>query len=133
MLPRPVSGCDVAASEETLEWARIAAQAAAELKATTIAAIDVSERLVLTEVFLVVSGSSDRQVRSLVDAMDEALLKAGVRRKRREGFDEAHWVLVDYGDLVVHVQQDEDREFYTLERLWADCPSIGLSVEAPRA
>lgn len=123
----------MAASEETLEWARIAAQAAAELKATTIAAIDVSERLVLTEVFLVVSGSSDRQVRSLVDAMDEALLKAGVRRKRREGFDEAHWVLVDYGDLVVHVQQDEDREFYTLERLWADCPSIGLSVEAPRA
>lgn len=123
----------MAASEETLEWARIAAQAAAELKATTIAAIDVSERLVLTEVFLVVSGSSDRQVRSLVDAMDEALLKAGVRRKRREGFDEGHWVLVDYGDLVVHVQQDEDREFYALERLWADCPSIGLSVEAPRA
>lgn len=133
MLPRPVSGCDVAASEETLEWARIAAQAAAELKATTIAAIDVSERLVLTEVFLVVSGSSDRQVRSLVDAIDEALLKAGVRRKRREGFDEGHWVLVDYGDLVVHVQQDEDRDFYALERLWADCPSIGLSVEAPRA
>ena len=133
MLPRPVSGCDVAASEETLEWARIAAQAAAELKATTIAAIDVSERLVLTEVFLVVSGSSDRQVRSLVDAMDEALLKAGVRRKRREGFDEGHWVLVDYGDLVVHVQQDEDRDFYALERLWADCPSIGVSVEAPRA
>lgn len=123
----------MAASEETLEWARIAAQAAAALKATTIAAIDVSERLVLTEVFLVVSGSSDRQVRSLVDAMDEALLKAGVRRKQREGFDEGHWVLVDYGDLVVHVQQDEDREFYALERLWADCPSIGLSVEAPRA
>ena len=123
----------MAASEETLEWARIAAQAAAELKATTIAAIDVSERLVLTEVFLVVSGSSDRQVRSLVDAMDEALLKAGVRRKRREGFDEGHWVLVDYGDLVVHVQQDEDRDFYALERLWADCPSIALSVEAPQA
>ena len=123
----------MAASEESLEWARTAARAAAELKPTTIAAIDVSERLVLTEVFLVVSGSSDRQVRSLVDAVDEALLKAGVRRKRREGFDEGHWVLVDYGDLVVHVQQDEDREFYALERLWADCPSIGLSVEAPRA
>jgi len=123
----------VAASEESLEWARIAARAAAELKATTVAAIDVSERLVLTEVFLVVSGSTDRQVRSLVDAVDEALLKAGVRRKRREGFDEGHWVLVDYGDLVVHVQQDEDREFYALERLWADCPSIALSVEAPQA
>ncbi len=132
-MPRPVSGCDVAASEESLEWARIAARAAAELKATTVAAIDVSERLVLTEVFLVVSGSTDRQVRSLVDAVDEALFKAGVRRKRREGFDEGHWVLVDYGDLVVHVQQDEDREFYALERLWADCPSIALSVEAPQA
>ena len=123
----------MAASEESLEWARIAARAAAELKATTVAAIDVSERLVLTEVFLVVSGSTDRQVRSLVDAVDEALLKAGVRRKRREGFDEGHWVLVDYGDLVVHVQQDEDREFYALERLWADCPSSALSVEAPQA
>lgn len=123
----------MAASEESLEWARIAARAAAELKATTVAAIDVSERLVLTEVFLVVSGSTDRQVRSLVDAVDEALFKAGVRRKRREGFDEGHWVLVDYGDLVVHVQQDEDREFYALERLWADCPSIALSVEAPQA
>ena len=123
----------MAASEESLEWARTAARAAAELKPTTIAAIDVSERLVLTEVFLVVSGSSDRQVRSLVDAIDEALLKAGVRRKRREGFDEGHWVLVDYGDLVVHVQQDEDREFYALERLWADCPSVALSVEAPQA
>ncbi len=123
----------MAASEESLEWARIAARAAAELKATTVAAIDVSERLVLTEVFLVVSGSTDRQVRSLVDAVDEALLKAGVRRKRREGFDEGHWVLVDYGDLVVHVQQDEDREFYALERLWADCPSIALPVEAPQA
>lgn len=123
----------MAASEESLEWARIAARAAAELKATTVAAIDVSERLVLTEVFLVVSGSTDRQVRSLVDAVDEALLKAGVRRKRREGFDEGHWVLVDYGDLVVHVQQDEDREFYALERLWADCPSVALSVEAPQA
>ena len=132
-MPRPVSGCDVAASEESLEWARIAARAAAELKATTVAAIDVSERLVLTEVFLVVSGSTDRQVRSLVDAVDEALFKAGVRRKRREGFDEGHWVLVDYGDLVVHVQQDEDREFYALERLWADCPSIALPVEAPQA
>lgn len=132
-MPRPVSGCDVAASEESLEWARIAARAAAELKATTVAAIDVSERLVLTEVFLVVSGSTDRQVRSLVDAVDEALFKAGVRRKRREGFDEGHWVLVDYGDLVVHVQQDEDREFYALERLWAECPSIALSVEAPQA
>lgn len=132
-MPRPVSGCDVAASEESLEWARIAARAAAELKATTVAAIDVSERLVLTEVFLVISGSTDRQVRSIVDAVDEALLKAGVRRKRREGFDEGHWVLVDYGDLVVHVQQDEDREFYALERLWADCPSIALPVEAPQA
>lgn len=123
----------MAASEESLEWARIAARAAAELKATTVAAIDVSERLVLTEVFLVISGSTDRQVRSIVDAVDEALLKAGVRRKRREGFDEGHWVLVDYGDLVVHVQQDEDREFYALERLWADCPSIALPVEAPQA
>lgn len=72
-------------------------------------------------------------MRSFVSAVNEALLEAGVYRKRCEGFGEDHWVPVDYGDLVVHVQQDEDRDFYALEHLWVDCPSIGLSVEAPRA
>lgn len=121
----------MSATPDAIELARIAAHAAAERKAEQIIAIDVSERLALTDVFLIVSGANDRQVRSIVDAVDEAMFKAGAKRKMREGFDEARWVLVDYGDVVVHVQQTEDREFYSLERLWRDCPLIGLPTDAP--
>ena len=120
----------MSATPDAIELARIAAHAAAERKAEQIIAIDVSERLALTDVFLIVSGANDRQVRSIVDAVDEAMLKAGAKRKMREGFDEARWVLIDYGDIVVHVQQTEDREFYSLERLWRDCPLIGLPTDA---
>ncbi|MCF2707091.1 ribosome silencing factor [Arcanobacterium haemolyticum] len=118
------------ATDLAIDHARIAAQAAADFKATSVTAIDVSERLMITDVFLVISGSSDRQVRALVDAVEEALHKAGVRRVRREGMDASpHWVLIDFDDIMVHVQQDEDREFYALEKLWADCPTIDLGIE----
>ena len=123
----------MSATPDAIELARIAAHAAAERKAEQIIAIDVSERLALTDVFLIVSGANDRQVRSIVDAVDEAMFKAGAKRKMREGFDEARWVLVDYGDVVVHVQQTEDREFYSLERLWRDCPLIDLPTDADAA
>ena len=117
----------VAATQEAIDITITAARAAAEIKATSIAAIDVSERLVLTDTFLVVSGSTERQVRAIVDAVEEAVEKAGHPRLRREGLDgEAHWVLLDFGELMVHVQQEEDREFYALEKLWADCPIIEL-------
>lgn len=115
------------ATQESINLTIVAARAAAEIKATSIVAIDVSERLVLTDVFLVVSGSTDRQVRSIVDAVERAMHEAGSKRLRREGLDgEAHWVLLDFGDIMVHVQQDEDREFYALEKLWGDCPLIEL-------
>ena len=120
----------MSATPDAIELARTAARAAAERKAEQIIAIDVSERLALTDVFLIVSGANDRQVRSIVDAVDEAMFKAGAKRKMREGFDEARWVLIDYGDIVVHVQQTEDREFYSLERLWRDCPLIDLPTDA---
>lgn len=123
----------MSATPDAIELARTAARAAAERKAEQIIAIDVSERLALTDVFLIVSGANDRQVRSIVDAVDEAMLKAGAKRKMREGFDEARWVLIDYGDIVVHVQQTEDREFYSLERLWRDCPLIDLPTGADAA
>lgn len=123
----------MSATPDAIELARIAAHAAAERKAEQIIAIDVSERLALTDVFLIVSGANDRQVRSIVDAVDEAMFKAGAKRKMREGFDEARWVLIDYGDIVVHVQQTEDREFYSLERLWHDCPLIDLPTGADAA
>lgn len=123
----------MSATPDAIELARTAARAAAERKAEQIIAMDVSERLALTDVFLIVSGANDRQVRSIVDAVDEAMFKAGAKRKMREGFDEARWVLIDYGDIVVHVQQTEDREFYSLERLWRDCPLIDLPTGADAA
>lgn len=123
----------MSATPDAIELARTAARAAAERKAEQIIAIDVSERLALTDVFLIVSGANDRQVRSIVDAVDEAMFKVGAKRKMREGFDEARWVLIDYGDIVVHVQQTEDREFYSLERLWRDCPLIDLPTDADAA
>lgn len=117
------------ATDHAVALTRVAARAAAEKKADRIIAIDVSERLALTDVFLILSGDNDRQVRALVDAIDEAMLRAGARRRLREGLEESHWVLVDYSDIIVHVQQTEDREYYSLERLWKDCPLIDLSDE----
>ena len=105
-------------------------RAAAQKKADNIIAIDVSERLALTDVFLILSGDNDRQVRALVDAIAEAMLKAGARRRQCEGLEEASWVLIDYSDIVVHVQQAEAREYYALERLWKDCPRIDLPEDA---
>ena len=119
----------MAATERAVELAIAAARAAAEKKAEEIIAIDVSERLALTDVFLVLSGSNDRQVRAIVDAVEEAMARAGAKRRMREGFEEAHWVLLDYDEIMIHVQQDEDREYYALERLWKDCPVIPLPAE----
>ena len=117
------------ATDKARELAIAAARAAADKKAQDIIAIDVSERLALTGVFLVLSGTSDRHVRAIVDGVEEALLKGGAQRRFREGLEEAHWVLLDYNDVVVHVQQVEDREFYALERLWKDCPVVELPAD----
>ncbi|WP_194785070.1 ribosome silencing factor [Actinomyces haliotis] len=120
------------ATPRAIDLTHAAARAAAERKAEEIIAIDVADRLALSDVFLVVSGRSDRQVRAIVDSIDEAMIKAGAKRRTREGYDEGHWVLVDYGDVVVHVQQADDREFYALERLWADCPAVELPDDLER-
>ncbi|MGC0142243.1 ribosome silencing factor [Pseudactinotalea sp. Z1732] len=114
------------ADERAIELTEVAALAAANLKAEEIIALDVSERLVLTDVFVVASGSSERQVRSIVDAVEEALADHGAKPVRREGVAEARWVLLDFGDIVVHIQHAEDRVYYALERLWKDCPVIEL-------
>jgi ribosome-associated protein len=119
----------VAADDRSRHLAVVAARAAADKKAEEIIALDVSERLVLTDVFLVVSGSNERQVKAIVDAVDEALHKEGAKAVRKEGVSEARWVLMDYGDIVVHVQHEEDREYYALERLWKDCPVVELPVD----
>ena len=114
----------MSADVKSIELAIAAGQAAKSKKATEVIALDVSERLVLTDMFVLATGNSDRQVRAIVDAVDEAMTKAGLKLLRREGLEQAHWVLLDYGLLVVHVQQEDDRQFYALERLWADAPLI---------
>lgn len=114
------------ADERSRHLTAVAARAAASKKAEEIIALDVSERLVLTDAFLVVSGANERQVKAIVDAVEEALHREGAKPLRREGVTEARWVLLDFGDIVVHVQHSEDREYYSLERLWKDCPVIEL-------
>jgi len=120
----------VTATERAIELTIAAARAASERKALEIIALDVSEQLVLTDVFLIISGRNERQVGAIVDVVEEALHKLGVKPLRREGKGEGHWVLIDFGDVVVHVQREEDREFYALERLWKDCPPIELPEDA---
>ena len=82
------------------------------------------------DVFLIASGTNERQVGAIVDAVEEAMIKAGAKAVRREGVREGHWALLDYGDVVVHVQHADDRLYYNLERLWADCPAIELPQDA---
>ncbi|QAY62126.1 ribosome silencing factor [Xylanimonas allomyrinae] len=123
------------ATERAVELAGVAARAASELKAEEIIALDVSEQLVLTDVFLIASGTNERQVAAIVDAIEEAMHKAGAKPIRREGKSEGRWVLLDFGEVVVHVQHAEDRVYYALERLWKDCPVVPLpaDVVAPAA
>lgn len=114
------------ATEKAVELVGIAALAAADKLATEIIAYDVSEQLVITDAFLLCSAPSDRQVKSIVDEIEDKLRKAGTKPVRREGEREGRWVLLDYIDIVIHVQHAEERVFYALERLWKDCPRISL-------
>ena len=114
------------ASDRSLELTTLAAIAAAEKKAEQIVAIDVSEQLAITDIFLLCSASNDRQVKAIVDAIEAALDAVDVDPVRREGEREGRWILLDYLDFVVHVQHSEERSFYGLERLWKDCPIIEL-------
>jgi ribosome-associated protein len=118
----------VTATDRSLELAKAAAAAAAGKLATTITGIDVSEQLALTDVFVIVSAESERQVGSIVDEVEDVLRDRGARPVRREGQREGRWVLIDFGDIVVHVQHDDEREYYELERLWKDCPALDLGV-----
>jgi ribosome-associated protein len=125
----------VTATPESVQLTIAAALAASDKLAEDIIAIDVSEHVVITDVFLMCSAANDRQVAGVVDAIEEALLKLGAKTLRREGEQQNHWVLLDYGDIVVHVQLAEERIHYAIERLWKDCPLIALPAEvnSPRS
>ena len=114
------------ATPRAVELIEIAATAAADKLATNIIAYDVSDQLVITDAFLLCSAANDRQVRSVVDEIELRLSQAGAKPIRREGERDGRWVLLDYVDIVVHVQHADERVYYALERLWKDCPVIRL-------
>lgn len=116
------------ATDHAIEIARLAALAALDKKALDPVAFDVSERLAITDIFLIVTAANERQVGAVVDGIEEALLKHDIKTVRREGDRENRWVLMDYLDTVVHVQHAEERALYALERLWKDCPAIDLGL-----
>ncbi len=120
------------ASARARELALAAAQAAADKKAQDIVIIDVSERLAITDAFVIASAPNERQVAAIVDAVEERLLQLPepARVVRREGEQGGRWVLLDYLDVVVHIQHTEYREFYALDRLWKDCPTIPFEDRA---
>ncbi|GAA2776457.1 ribosome silencing factor [Saccharopolyspora taberi] len=114
----------MAATEDARRLALVAAQAAADKKATDVVLLDVSEQLVITDCFMIASADNERQVEAIVDAVEEKMRAAGTKPVRREGAREGRWVLLDFVDVVVHVQHADERAFYGLERLWKDCPRI---------
>lgn len=116
-------------SDHAADLVREAALAAADKLAENIVAFDVSEQLAITDAFVICSANNERQVGAIVDAIEERLRAAGAKPLRREGQRDGRWVLLDYFDIVVHVQHNEERVFYALERLWRDCPTIDLPAE----
>jgi ribosome-associated protein len=120
----------VTATARAIELTEIAATAAADKLAQDIVAFDVSEQLAITDVFLLCSGANDRQVRAIIDEVELRLKQAGATLARREGEAESRWVLLDYVDIVVHVQSREERVYYSLERIWKDCPVLPLPEAA---
>lgn len=112
------------ATDTALNLAKVAAQAAADKLAKDILLVDVSDRLAITDVFVIVTGANERQVGAIVDSVEEKMRAAGTRPPRREGEREGRWVLLDFVDVVVHVQHSEERVFYALDRLWKDCPTV---------
>ena len=122
------------ASVQAVEMAQVAARAADEKLATDVVVLDVSEQLVITDCFVIASAPNERQVNAIVDNVEEKLRQAGHKPVRREGTREGRWALLDYVDIVVHIQHNDERNFYALERLWKDCPQVevpGLAAPAP--
>lgn len=114
------------ATQEARALATIAAHAAAARKAENVVVIDVSELLVITDLFLIASADNERQVNAITEEIEDRLREAGHQPLRREGTREGRWALLDYGDVVIHVQHGEEREFYGIERLWADGPIVEI-------
>lgn len=119
------------ASQASRDMVNIAGRAADAKGGEDLVAIDVSEPLPLVDIFLLVTGRNERNVAAIADEVEAKLLEAGHKRLRREGREESRWVLLDFGDLVVHVFHEQERVYYGLERLWKDCPVVPVDIPAP--
>jgi ribosome-associated protein len=115
------------ASDNSLRLLHIAAAAADDKGGEDLIALDVSEPLPLVDVFLIVTGRNERNVISISNEIEDKMIEAGVKTIRREGRAEGRWILLDFGDLVVHVFHEEERLYYGLERLWKDCPVVPIT------
>lgn len=126
----------MAAAKESIEALKVAARAAEDAQATNLLAVDASDLMGLIDGFLVASAHNERLVNAVSDKIEDALREElNIKPIRREGRASGRWILLDFGDIVVHVQHEEDRAFYALDRLWAEAPRIelGLESEAPLA
>jgi ribosome-associated protein len=123
----------VTASSHALDLIRIAAAAADSKGGEDLVALDVSGPLPLTDAFLLVTGRNERNVLAIAGEVEDKLIESGAKPLRREGRQDGHWVLLDFGDLVVHVFHEEDRMYYSLERLWRDCPVIPIELPVARS
>ena len=119
--------------ETAEEMLSLASQAAIDKGGEDLVALNVSEPLPLVDIFLLVTGNSERNVAAIADEIEDRLIESGHKRVRREGRAEARWVLLDFGDLIVHVFHQEERVYYGLERLWKDCPVVPIDVAEPAA
>jgi ribosome-associated protein len=118
----------VTASKRALELVKVAAAAADSKQGEDLVALDVSGPLPLTDIFLLVTGRNERNVVAIAGEIEDKMIEAGAKPLRREGRQEGRWILLDFGDIVVHVFHEEDRMYYSLERLWKDCPAIPLEL-----
>ncbi len=119
------------ATARALDITQSAARAASAIKAEDIVALDVSGQTPIADVFLIATASNERQVTAIAEGIEQALLETGVKAIRREGVREGRWALMDFNDLIVHVMHQEDRAYYSLERLWKDCPVVDLPADVP--
>ena len=119
------------ATDAAREMVQIAADAAVAKGGEDLVALDVSGPLPLTDAFLLATGDNERNVLAIAGAVEDALIEAGAKPLRREGRSEGRWVLLDFGDLIVHVFHSEERTYYDLERLWKDCPTVPFEIAQP--
>ncbi len=117
------------ASPRALDLLKVAALAADSKQAIDLVALDVSGPLPLTDVFLIASARNERNAQAVADEIEDKMIEAGAKPLRREGKSEGRWILLDFGDVVAHVFTEEDRMYYSLERLWNDCPVVALEIE----